>query len=74
MRCDHIEPVVAPTGFVDWNTYISRMFDSIPDGIQYLCLDCHAGKTAAEREERKKWKRTKPTTELGAAVAYKKSS
>lgn len=50
MRCDHIEPVVDPaTGFQDWNTYISRMFDVIPDGIQHLCKSCHAIKTAEER-------------------------
>ena len=53
MRCDHIVPVVGLEGFVDWNTYISRMFDVIPQGIQYLCRDCHDKKTASERVERK---------------------
>ena len=53
MRCDHVEPVVDPrAGFKDWNTYISRMFDAIPNGIQHLCLSCHARKTELERLER----------------------
>lgn len=53
MRCDHVEPVVSVLGFVDWNTYISRLFDSIPDGIQYICKTCHAEKTARERVARR---------------------
>ena len=53
MRCDHVEPVVDPrAGFKDWNTYISRMFDAIPSGIQHLCQGCHARKTELERLER----------------------
>lgn len=53
MRCDHVEPVVDPaTGFVDWNTYIHRMFDVFPSGIQHLCKSCHDDKTATERAAR----------------------
>lgn len=52
MRCDHILPVVELSGFRDWNTYISRMFDAIPNGVQHLCKECHALKTKTERTER----------------------
>jgi len=51
---DHIDPVVNPeVGFVDWNTYISRMFLEA-SGYQVLCYKCHAEKTAVERKRRKK--------------------
>jgi hypothetical protein len=46
---DHIDPVVDPhTGFVDWNTYIERMFCELT-GFQVLCFDCHSKKTSIER-------------------------
>lgn len=55
---DHIIPVIAPSiGFVDWNTYLPRLFSSI-DNLQILCnfkgerdgiKSCHKIKTAAER-------------------------
>jgi hypothetical protein len=57
MRMDHVEPVVPIEGFTDWSTYISRMFDVIPDGIQYICQDCHYIKTQAERIKRSERKR-----------------
>ncbi len=51
---DHIDPVVCPdTGFVDWNTYIERMFLE-EDGYQVLCWECHHAKTNDERKRRKK--------------------
>jgi len=51
---DHIDPVVEPsTGFVDWNTYIERMFLEA-EGYQVLCWQCHKDKTEAERKQRKK--------------------
>lgn len=51
---DHIEPVVdTMVGFVDWNTYVERMFCEA-DGLQVLCKPCHSDKTAQERKERKK--------------------
>lgn len=51
---DHLQPVVDPdTGFVDWNTYIERMFCEV-DGFQVICHDCHERKCAEERELRKK--------------------
>lgn len=47
---DHIEPVVDPrVGFVDWNTYIARMFVE-REGYQALCHDCHTKKSEKERE------------------------
>lgn len=56
MAVDHIDPVVDPSvGFVDWNTYIPRMFEG---QLQILCnysgfrdgkQSCHHIKTAAEK-------------------------
>lgn len=53
VRVDHINPVVDPVmGFVDWNTYIPRMFcDEV--GYQVLCNPCHDMKSDAENEIRK---------------------
>lgn len=46
---DHIQPVVDPdVGFVDWDTYIERMFVEV-EGYQVLCWECHEKKTAEER-------------------------
>lgn len=46
---DHIEPIVDPaTGFVDWDTYINRMFCE-KDNLQLLCGECHDKKSMAER-------------------------
>lgn len=46
---DHIEPVIDPAvGFVDWDTYVSRMFCEL-DNYQLLCWDCHDKKTKEER-------------------------
>jgi hypothetical protein len=45
---DHIAPVVDPAvGFVDWDTYIRRMF--IETGWQAICKSCHDIKTTKER-------------------------
>lgn len=53
MVVDHIEPVVdTMQGFVDWNTYIERMFCEA-DGLQPLCKGCHDVKTKREKQERK---------------------
>lgn len=50
---DHIEPVISPgEGFVDWNTYIERMFCSV-DNFQILCSNCHDIKSASEKQQRK---------------------
>ncbi len=54
VQVDHIRPVVClKQGFVDWDTYIKRMYvDSA--GLQVLCKKCHLIKTKEERQERKK--------------------
>ena len=53
MRVDHISPVVeTAVGFVNWDTYISRLFCSA-DNLQLLCGSCHDKKTEQERLERK---------------------
>jgi len=65
MRCDHVAPVVALSGFEDWNTYISRMFDVIPDGIQHICLWCHREKTLQERQARVAIRRERLRNEAG---------
>lgn len=56
---DHIKPVVdVKTGFVDWNTYIDRMFCG-EDGFQVLCDACHTSKSQVENELRKKYRKKK---------------
>lgn len=50
---DHIDPVVDPqTGFVDWNTYIERLFVE-EEGLQVLCKECHTTKTVEENRVRR---------------------
>lgn len=58
---DHIEPVVSVTGFVDWNTYIERLFVE-GDGFQVLCKECHKAKTDEENEKRKENKKCRNQT------------
>ena len=56
---DHISPVVNPSqGFIDWNTYITRMFLE-EEGYQILCYACHGDKTRDEREERTEMRKKK---------------
>lgn len=53
---DHIFPVVEVTGFVDWNTYVSRLFcDSA--SLQVLCNFCHTSKSNCENTERRENKK-----------------
>lgn len=48
IEADHIEPVIGPEGFVNWDTYIERMFvDS--DKFRALCKACHAIVTLQSR-------------------------
>jgi 5-methylcytosine-specific restriction endonuclease McrA len=54
VQADHILPVVdTKEGFVDWNTYIDRLFCDISN-FQILCRSCHALKTADEKKQRSK--------------------
>lgn len=51
IHLDHIEPVVDPqVGFVDWNTYINRLFLG---KLQALCITCHKEKSNAENSVRR---------------------
>lgn len=46
---DHISPVVSVSeGFVDFNTFISRLFCDASN-LQVICDSCHNTKTQAER-------------------------
>jgi hypothetical protein len=52
VNVDHILPVVDPiTGFVDWNTFIDRLFCK-EENLQVLCSKCHTEKTKQERQVR----------------------
>jgi 5-methylcytosine-specific restriction endonuclease McrA len=57
VQADHVLPVVDPElGFIDWDTYISRLFVKA-DGYQILCSgvdSCHQKKTNSENARRKK--------------------
>lgn len=54
---DHIEPVVSTgIGFVDWNTYIQRLFNG---ALQPLCEACHKEKSKGETKERKETRKRK---------------
>ena len=49
---DHFDPVVdVQQGFVDFNTFISRLFCNASN-LQVICDDCHNIKTQAERISR----------------------
>lgn len=58
---DHIDPVHSVEhGFVDWNTFIERLFVT-PDKLQVLCqTPCHDAKTKAENKIRKDHRPKKP--------------
>lgn len=52
VQLDHIKPVIDPkTGFVDWNTYIERLFVG-PSGWQVLCKKHHKQKSKRENARR----------------------
>jgi 5-methylcytosine-specific restriction endonuclease McrA len=52
IQVDHIEPVVALTGFENFDVYIERLFCNI-EGLQVLCRPCHKIKTDEENAARK---------------------
>ena len=53
IRVDHIDTVVPLNWEVDdWTVYVARLFCSV-DGLQVLCIDCHAAKTKQERAYKK---------------------
>ena len=52
VQVDHIEPIVTPSeGFVDWNTFIDRLFCE-RDNLQVLCKTCHSKKTKKEKQKK----------------------
>jgi hypothetical protein len=50
---DHLEPVIEVNeqGFVDWNTFVERLFCG-PENLQVICDLCHDKKTHEERMKR----------------------
>jgi 5-methylcytosine-specific restriction endonuclease McrA len=53
VQIDHVAPVVDPSkGFVDWNTYMARLYCD-PSNLRVLCKDCHKAKTVEENGQRK---------------------
>ena len=53
VQVDHMDPVVClKKGFVDWDTYIKRMYVEA-DKLQVLCKPCHLKKSNEERKQRK---------------------
>lgn len=50
-QLDHVIPVVLTSGWDGWENVIDRMYCE-PEGMQRLCIACHAEKTAAENRER----------------------
>lgn len=60
VQVDHQIPVIDPTvGFVDWNTYIDRLF-CVKENLQCLCTGCHSEKTAQEKKLSLSTKPSKP--------------
>ena len=55
VQVDHIKPIVDPKkGFVDWNTFIERLYCEAKN-LQVLCKDvCHKAKSTSERARRKR--------------------
>lgn len=52
IEVNHIEPVVEPNvGFVDWNTYVSRLFVD-DDKMNALCKECHEKLTKEQNKKR----------------------
>lgn len=63
VKMDHVNPVVCPLeGFIDFDTYILRMFCD-EEGFICLCPTCHDEKTAWERDFRKRAKDLKAKDE-----------
>lgn len=51
VQVDHKRPVVDPkVGFVDWNTFIERLFCE-KKNFQVLCTSCHKLKSAKEKQQ-----------------------
>jgi len=57
VEVDHTVPVIEVNeqGFVDWNTFVNRLFCQVQD-LQVLCDPCHDQKTRDERKSRQAFK------------------
>lgn len=51
VHLDHIDPVIALTGYVSLDIYCERLFCGV-ENLQVLCLNCHDKKTKAENAGR----------------------
>jgi len=75
IQVDHIEPVVDPNaGFIDWNTFISRLFCDV-DNLAVLCKICHEKKTNEEKrvaKERRALEKQIPRYENGQIISNPK--
>lgn len=77
-QVDHILPVVDPTqGFVDWNTYIPRLFCP-KENLQLLCSSCHDLKTMEEKQSKQLTSKSKqikaPSVSTGKSRKMRKTS
>jgi 5-methylcytosine-specific restriction endonuclease McrA len=58
VQVDHIEPVVSPqTGFTTWDDFVRRLFCG-KENLQVLCKTCHSLKSAEEKGERNRRKKS----------------
>jgi len=55
---DHTDPVIALTGFVDYNTFIARLFCPIAN-LSGMCKTCHDRKSKDEASDRAKHRKAK---------------
>ena len=60
---DHIDPVIPTEGFVDWNTFVDRLFCG-PENLAPICEECHQKKTNEERRARQLIKDTATLKDL----------
>jgi len=51
VHVDHIDPVIAISGFTTWDSYITKLF-GMPDQYQILCVSCHRGISLSENNLR----------------------
>jgi hypothetical protein len=48
---DHVDPVIPPGGFTDWNTFVARLFCG-SSNLAACCESCHIEKSNRERQAR----------------------
>jgi cytochrome c553 len=72
IQVDHVAPVVEPTtGFIDWNTFIARLFCEAVN-LAVLCKNCHEKKTNEEKrvaKERRLIEKQTPRYENGQIIS-----